>query len=173
MTEEARSAARAYARAYYHTHRKDPEWVERERERGRKRASKKKEWLARNPDKRTLYRERCAQKARDVRLEALNAYGGLVCSCDHGGQQCGPHPAEHLSLDHINGENVRMASYGRERSTDLAYRLRKEGYPPGYRVLCHNCNLSLGFYGRCPLSTTEHQDRPQKGKPRHRHGEHL
>ena len=28
--------------------------------------------------------------------------------------------------------------------------LRREGWPPGYQILCHNCNLSKGYYGLCP-----------------------
>ena len=33
---------------------------------------------------------------------------------------------------------------------------------PGYRVLCHNCNTSLGLYGYCPhgvQNTPRHADR--------------
>ncbi len=25
-----------------------------------------------------------------------------------------------------------------------------EGYPTGFRVLCHNCNCALAYYGSCP-----------------------
>jgi hypothetical protein len=28
--------------------------------------------------------------------------------------------------------------------------LARQGYPPGYRVLCHNCNSAYGYYGHCP-----------------------
>ncbi len=28
--------------------------------------------------------------------------------------------------------------------------LKKQGYPPGFQVLCHNCNLAKGYYGACP-----------------------
>ena len=28
--------------------------------------------------------------------------------------------------------------------------LVKYNFPPGLRVLCYNCNLSLGFFGYCP-----------------------
>ena len=33
--------------------------------------------------------------------------------------------------------------------------LRNKGWPTGYRVLCHNCNMSLGFYGHCPHQESE------------------
>jgi hypothetical protein len=28
--------------------------------------------------------------------------------------------------------------------------LKRNNYPTGFRVLCHNCNLAIGFYGYCP-----------------------
>jgi len=28
--------------------------------------------------------------------------------------------------------------------------LRRLGYPDGFRVLCHNCNMAYGFYKTCP-----------------------
>ncbi len=28
--------------------------------------------------------------------------------------------------------------------------LRNQGWPQGFRILCHNCNMARGFYGRCP-----------------------
>ena len=93
---------------------------------------------------------------RELRLSVMMAYGGLSCSCDHHGEPCGPKPIEFLALDHIGGngkENGRATGYTHYRN------LRNLGYPPGYRVLCHNCNASLGFYGRCPMSDTETQQR--------------
>jgi hypothetical protein len=32
--------------------------------------------------------------------------------------------------------------------------LRNQGYPNGFRTLCHNCNLARGFYGYCPHEVT-------------------
>lgn len=31
--------------------------------------------------------------------------------------------------------------------------LRINKYPKGFRTLCHNCNMSYGFYGYCPHQT--------------------
>lgn len=28
--------------------------------------------------------------------------------------------------------------------------LKKNDYPKGFQILCHNCNMSKGFYGYCP-----------------------
>lgn len=53
-------------------------------------------------------------------------------------------------MDHIDGA-------GREHRREIGqganalYRwLAKNGYPDGFRVLCHNCNSARGFYGYCP-----------------------
>ncbi len=54
---------------------------------------------------------------------------------------------EFLSIDHINGG-------GRAQRQTIKVRwwewLKKNGYPKGFRVLCHNCNMAYGIYGRCP-----------------------
>lgn len=56
---------------------------------------------------------------------------------------------EFLAIDHIDGGGTahrRQVGHG-----DAFYKwLRAAGLPAGFRVLCHNCNLSLGFYGYCP-----------------------
>jgi hypothetical protein len=31
--------------------------------------------------------------------------------------------------------------------------LKREGYPPGLQVLCHNCNCAKGKKATCPHST--------------------
>jgi len=97
------------------------------------------------------------QKAhRRIRVAAMMAYGGLSCSCNHHGEPCGPHPVEFLSIDHIGGDGKKNGDKG---GLPLCRKLRRLGYPTGYRVLCHNCNSALGFYGHCPMSDTEIQQR--------------
>ena len=74
------------------------------------------------------------------KLDVISHYGGK-CAC------CGEDRYEFLSIDHINGGG------GRHREMIGPHILRwiqKQGYPEGYRILCHNCNQSLGFYGYCP-----------------------
>ena len=76
------------------------------------------------------------------RLIALKAYGGdpPKCKC------CGETENKFLALDHINGG-------GREHRKGKFhfYRwLALNGFPKGLQVLCHNCNMAKGFYGRCP-----------------------
>jgi hypothetical protein len=76
------------------------------------------------------------------RRELLDHYGGK-CAC------CGEEHYEFLSIDHINGGGTKhRAEVGKG---DVFYKwLRKNGYPEGFRVLCHNCNQAIGFYGFCP-----------------------
>jgi hypothetical protein len=55
---------------------------------------------------------------------------------------------ELLAVDHRNGGGRK------ERKTTPIYqilrKIQEEDYPNDYRVLCHNCNSALGFYGYCP-----------------------
>ena len=85
------------------------------------------------------------------RHDAIMTYGGYECVCDHNGKQCGTSDPEFLSIDHINGGGFahRKAT---KTGNDFYLWLRMNDYPPGFRVLCHNCNQARGFYGRCPRS---------------------
>jgi hypothetical protein len=48
-----------------------------------------------------------------------------------------------LTIDHVdqNGAADRR-THGDATSATFYTRLRREGFPPGYRVLCFNCNIS-------------------------------
>jgi hypothetical protein len=55
-----------------------------------------------------------------------------------------------MSLDHIGGGGGKhRAAIGRSGLTYLQW-LRTNHYPEGYRVLCFNCNQSIGHRGFCP-----------------------
>lgn len=82
------------------------------------------------------------------RYEVLSHYsnGTPKCAC------CGETKLEFLSLDHINGggkKHIQSIGY------NLSAWLRKNNYPEGYRVLCHNCNFALGHYSYCPHTSPE------------------
>jgi len=84
--------------------------------------------------------------ARDKkRLAVLLHYshGKLECNC------CGERHIQFLALDHIGGggnKHRKEVGYG-----DQFFRwLIRNGFPDGYQVLCHNCNLSIALYGVCP-----------------------
>jgi len=70
----------------------------------------------------------------------MNHYGGR-CAC------CGINDLDVLSIDHINGGGRKQ----HQKEGPLRYnKLRRQGYPEGYQVLCMNCNQAKGIYGLCP-----------------------
>jgi hypothetical protein len=80
-------------------------------------------------------------RLRKEKVAIFEVYGGCLCSC------CGELELCFLGLDHINNDGNKETVSGHR----LYRKLRKAGYPPGFRVLCHNCNL--GRYlngGTCP-----------------------
>ena len=78
-----------------------------------------------------------------IKEEVINAYGGK-CIC------CGEQELMFLSIDHVKGGGTKLRKQGKDRAHSLRLRLRRESYPPDFQVLCHNCNQSRGYYGRCP-----------------------
>ena len=80
-----------------------------------------------------------------IREKVLRHYSGDVPFC----QCCGENHMEFLGIDHINGggSDFRKRNSG---GAQIYGWLKKNNYPPGFRVLCHNCNMSIGFYGNCP-----------------------
>jgi len=86
---------------------------------------------------------RQSRYTRGAKAEMIVAYGG-ECVC------CGETNPLFLSLDHINGNGQdERKEHGRGRA--FYQYLKSLGYPrDNYRLLCHNCNASLGHYGYCP-----------------------
>jgi hypothetical protein len=106
---------------------------------------------------RKYMREYMREARRKRRLEALIHYGGNppTCAC------CGEKALEFMTIDHINGGGSRhrrelgiAARIGGESKGSGAdtfwWWLKRNNYPSGFRVLCMNCNFSLGHRGYCP-----------------------
>lgn len=89
----------------------------------------------------------CGSKAsqKRLKLEVIKEYGGK-CEC------CGETAHEFLALDHRHGGGTKLRKAGKLKGGTDSYRLaKKEGFPKDkYRLLCHNCNMAFGHYGRCP-----------------------
>lgn len=102
-----------------------------------------------------------AKRYRRLRLAALQHYGGEhpECAC------CGEWRYPFLSLDHIGGGGGRHRKQLRDAGLNIWEHLRRESYPDGYRVLCHNCNSALGFYGACPHESERAAEASQEGHP--------
>lgn len=114
---------------------------------------------------RVLYREKYKgntkwHRAKTLRIKkaAFDGYGGSICKC------CGETIIEFLSIDHINEDGAahrrRLFGGSRGAAGSAFYGwLKRNGFPPGFQVLCHNCNRGKHFNGGvCP-----HQDRNNPG----------
>jgi hypothetical protein len=94
---------------------------------------------------RTCTRAASVTRLRAARWEALAHYGGhdVRCIC------CGECEQRFLALDHAGGDGPRQSGSRRGGNTFYVW-LKKEGYPPGLQVLCHNCNCAKGKNRQCP-----------------------
>jgi len=76
-----------------------------------------------------------------IKAEVIGHYG-CACAC------CGENRLVFLVIDHVNGGGEKQRSkvgWG----TQFYRWLRKNNYPDGYQVLCHNCNFAKRM-GVCP-----------------------
>ena len=63
-----------------------------------------------------------------------------------------------LAVDHIAGkkqmdsepELIKLGYSSKFRGTALVCWLVRKDFPKGFQILCHNCNQTKGFYGKCP-----------------------
>jgi len=97
-------------------------------------------WIANNRDRYNAakynYRDRC-------RTEGLKHYSDGTMKC----KLCGFDNPDALCLDHINDDGKEhrdkmKVNYRNSPAsgTTIYEALKREGYPPGLQVLCHNCN---------------------------------
>ena len=110
---------------------RDAERREAERERFR---TEHAVWRLANPELVAAARKRSDGKLRDAILDAY----GRECAC------CGEQHPDFLTLDHIEGggNRHRKSIHGKVYS-----QLRRLGFPPGYRILCWNCNWAYRLTG--------------------------
>jgi hypothetical protein len=89
------------------------------------------------------------QKILDRKREVLEAYGGCRCVC------CDETELAFLSVDHIeNNGNLHRKEIGGGGGR-LYQWLKKHKYPPGFQVLCMNCQFGKRIHGICPHQTNE------------------
>lgn len=79
------------------------------------------------------------QRLRNLALEKY----GSKCEC------CEESRKEFLGIDHIEGGGTAHRKELKGKMNIYRY-LYKNNYPKDFRLLCYNCNSSLGFYGYCP-----------------------
>jgi len=95
---------------------------------------------------------------RKVNIFSHYSNGDIKCAC------CGEDFIEFLELDHIMGNgNIHRRHVAKEmgydyvshRAPDIYPWIMKNNYPAGFRILCTNCNHSIGFRGYCPHQNTD------------------
>lgn len=93
----------------------------------------------------------------------LNHYSDNLMKCEC----CGELNEEFLTIDHINGGGSKHRKDCNLRGNGMFYKwLIDNNFPPGFRVLCFNCNSSLGRLNYCPHKCHESERHPQ-GKTRY------
>jgi hypothetical protein len=91
-----------------------------------------------------------ARKYRAKQKKLVISTYGNVCEC------CGISDIDLLSIDHINGNgNKHRKDIGVSAGGNFYTWLINNNYPAGFRVLCYNCNCSLGHNGYCPHKQTQ------------------
>lgn len=87
---------------------------------------------------------------RAAKLDAIRHYskGAMRCAC------CGESEIGFLNIDHMNGGGTKERKTTGRGGSSFAIYLRKRGFPPGYRILCYNCNCALAHFKVCPHERT-------------------
>jgi hypothetical protein len=82
---------------------------------------------------------------QELKKEIFSHYGDR-CAC------CNKKKAiEFLTIDHIGGGgNKHRQNIGVYAGTAFYRWLKRNNFPKGYRILCWDCNCSMGAYGYCP-----------------------
>lgn len=106
-----------------------------------------KKWREENIDRHRETRRVWWRNNRETRRSQMNAsrsniknmvflkYGGYTCC------ECGATDPDILTIDHIDPSLVVKNNGRREGGYELYRRLKREGFPSGYQVLCFNCNI--------------------------------
>ena len=105
-----------------------------------------------------------------LKIAVLAAYGGSVCTC------CGETQLMFLTIDHVDNKGCQHRKSVPSR--DLYDWLKDNGFPPGFQVLCWNCNHGKHLNGGvCPhVGATNIARRAQVNAPivsGYCDGEHL
>ena len=96
----------------------------------------------------------------EIRLEVLQYYSKRLsksnipcCRC------CGEKShVDFLAIDHIAGkkemdsepELLKLGYSSSKKVEALGNWIKKNNFPKGFQILCHNCNVAKGVFGECP-----------------------
>jgi hypothetical protein len=98
-------------------------------------------WRRARPDYNATYLRTWNRRRRDM---VIAHYGGK-CAC------CGESRREFLAIDHVHGGGMKhRTEIGGGGGATMVEWIIKHNFPDRFRVLCHNCNQAIGYYGACP-----------------------
>ena len=106
-----------------------------------------------NRDKIKAYNLQKGRERRVLYRQTVLEHYGERCAC------CGETTPQFLAIDHINGGGAHHRAT--LPSQNIYLWLIRNDFPDGYRLLCHNCNVSLGIYGHCPHGNIKRGDPDQ------------
>jgi hypothetical protein len=122
---------------------KHPELAKAKYLRSNKKRSEAGKFRAHYLKNKTRYAENGRRRAQGIKLEVINNYGGK-CAC------CGESNLIFLAIDHIDGGGRKhLESLGINAGCIFHRWLKKNNFPQGFQVLCHNCNFAKSN-GGCP-----------------------
>jgi len=93
------------------------------------------------PENKKRRRRNYLRQAEKTKYEVLSYYSSGTPKC----ARCGEADLIVLCIDHINADGAKQRKQNRATGIHLYYRLRRDGYPEGYQVLCANCNIRKQF----------------------------
>lgn len=103
----------------------------------------------------------CKRRHDNRRDQVFAAYGGYKCAC------CGETEPAFLSLDHVNNDGAewRRERFGNRMAAGYhTYKwLINHGFPPGFQVLCMNCQHGKRMRGGVCPHQRRSNDYPQVG----------
>ena len=150
LTEEELKAKRKTPeyKAKRNTKESTPEYkAKRKEERKRPETLAKEKTRQQQPD----YKEKTRIRQQEKRMKVYSVYSKRhsnsdipCCRC------CEETMMEFLAVDHIDGRKNLPEKEKNLRSINLVNFLIKNNFPEGYQILCHNCNMAKGFYGKYP-----------------------
>jgi len=152
MVKNCKKCTKKFKTSFRHPHQifcsttcRDTLWREKNIE---YRKTEHKKWRNKNKDYVRIKSNETMKKWRlKCRLAVFKYYsnGTMSCNC------CGEITYEFLCIDHINGGGRQERLTDPQKKGSGLYRwIIREGFPDGFQILCHNCNMAKGFYGKCP-----------------------
>lgn len=84
------------------------------------------------------------QNKRKLKIKTqIFEHYGMKCNC------CDEREFKFLTLDHII-DNPKQKKKAKNNQITVYVWIIKNNFPEGFQILCFNCNIAKGLYGKCP-----------------------